>query len=112
MAAVSLTILGQSLSVEATPEQARRLSDLARALEARLPGFTGDSEGLRRLLLTALAMMDETQAARAALARAHEEIERLTDLIEESQPRPQLDQSGAPRQAGRLTALSRAIGMA
>jgi hypothetical protein len=63
------------------------------------------------LILTALALVDETQMARASLALAHEEIERLTDMIVEMQPDPQLERPRAPP-AGRLTALSRAVGAA
>ncbi|GAM96526.1 hypothetical protein U91I_00145 [alpha proteobacterium U9-1i] len=111
MAETTLTILGQPIRIAGTPEQAQRLADLARNLEARLPAFSGDPEGLRRLILTALALMDETQVARASLALAHEEIERLTDMIVETQPDPQPERIRVPPD-GRLTALSRAVGAA
>lgn len=111
MTETTLTILGQEITLDATPEQARRLADLAKALEARMPGFTGDSEGLKRLVLTALALVDETQMTRAKLALAQEEIERLTDMIVELHPDPQPERPRAPP-AGRLTALSRAVGAA
>lgn len=111
MPETTLTILGQPITLDATPEQARRLADLAKALEARLPGITGDADGLKRLILTSLALIDETQMARASLALAHEEIERLTDMIVEGHPDPQPERPRAPP-AGRLTALSRAVGAA
>jgi cell division protein ZapA (FtsZ GTPase activity inhibitor) len=78
---ITLAILGQDITISCTPEEERRLRDLAAALEARL---AGEGDSLRRLALTALSLLDEAQAARAALARAHGEIERLTDMVVEA----------------------------
>jgi|CXWL01.1.fsa_nt_gi cell division protein ZapA (FtsZ GTPase activity inhibitor) len=94
MSEITLRILDQDIRFACAPEEERRLRDLAAALETRLAGFSGDGDGMRRLILTALSLMDEAQAAGAALARAHGEIERLNDLLEETQPDPQRE---APR---------------
>jgi cell division protein ZapA (FtsZ GTPase activity inhibitor) len=80
----TLRILGHDIALDCAPSEQRRLEDLAKGLEARLSGFTGDAAGIRRLVITALSLLDETQAAAAALARAHGEIERLNDMIAES----------------------------
>jgi len=77
-------ILDQDFAIACAEHEQRRLEDLARALEARLAGFSGDPDGLRRLVLTALSLLDEAQAAGAALARARSEIERLTDMVVEA----------------------------
>ncbi|HVY86491.1 MAG TPA: cell division protein ZapA [Caulobacterales bacterium] len=78
----ALRILEWDLSLDCPLEQERRLQDLARALEARLAQLNGrEPEAVKRLLLVALALMDETQAAGAALVRAHNEIERLSDQL-------------------------------
>ncbi len=80
---MQFTILGQSYTLDCTEAEGRRLEDLARALNERLQGVSGEEQ--RRLVFTALALMDETQAAQAALARARSEIERLTDMVVEAQ---------------------------
>ena len=79
------------------PELGGILTD---ALRAR-----GAWEAAQRLAFTALALMDETQAVHAALARARCEIERLTDMVVEAQ----LDAGGAPDSAdrGRVGSLRR-----
>lgn len=79
-----LNILNERFALECAPHEQRRLEDLAAALEARLAGFSGDAGAMRRLVLTALALMDEAQATSAALARARGEIERLTDMLVEA----------------------------
>lgn len=79
-----LNILNERFALECAPHEQRRLEDLAAALEARLAGFSGDADAMRRLVLTALALMDEAQATGAALARARGEIERLTDMLVEA----------------------------
>jgi len=79
-----LHILNEEFRLECAPNEQRRLEDLAAALEARLAGFFGDAEGFRRLVLTALSLLDEAQATNAALARARCEIERLNDLVAEA----------------------------
>jgi len=76
-----LRILDHDLDIECEAHEERRLEDLARALNARLAGFSGDADAMRRLALAALSLMDEAQATHAALARARMEIERLTDLL-------------------------------
>lgn len=95
MPALMLQILGQNIPVECAPGEQRRLQDLAAALDARLTGFSGDQDGVRRLALTALALMDEAQATSAALARARGEIQRLTDMIVEAR----LEDEGPPPRA-------------
>ncbi len=79
-----LRILNEEIALECAPAEQRRLQDLAVALNARLAGFSGDADGMRRLAITALSLLDETQAAGAALARAHAEIERLKDFAAEA----------------------------
>lgn len=79
-----LRILNEEIALECAPAEQRRLQDLAAALNARLAGFSGDADGMRRLAITALSLLDETQAAGAALARAHAEIERLNDSTVEA----------------------------
>jgi cell division protein ZapA len=100
-----ITILGHEIELACQPLEERRLEDLARALNARLSGFSGEPDAVRRLALTALALMDETQAASAALARARLEIERLTDMVVEAQ----LEAATAPDTAdrGRVGSLRR-----
>lgn len=75
------TILDQAVVLDCAAEERRRVEDLARALELRLAGFAGEPDAMRRLILTALALLDEAQATNAALARARCEIERLTDMV-------------------------------
>jgi cell division protein ZapA (FtsZ GTPase activity inhibitor) len=79
-----LKVLGEEIRLECAPDERRRLEDLAAALEARLVRLGGEAGGRRRLVLAALALMDEAQAAAAALARARCEIERLSDLVAEA----------------------------
>lgn len=105
---MQFTILGQSYDLDCTEAESRRLEDLASALNARLQGVTGEQQ--RRLVFTALALMDETQAAQAALARAHCEIERLTDMVVEAQLEAQANAApDAARDAdrGRVSSLRR-----
>jgi cell division protein ZapA (FtsZ GTPase activity inhibitor) len=102
----NLTILGHAITLECSEAESRRLEDLARALNERLEGSSAEPDATRRLVFTALALMDETQAVHAALARARCEIERLTDLVVEAQ----LDaETGAPDSAerGRVNSLRR-----
>lgn len=81
----TVQVLGETYAIECAACDQRRLEDLARALEARLQGFSGDASAMRRLVLTALTLIDEAQATSAALARARIEIERLTDMVVEAQ---------------------------
>jgi cell division protein ZapA (FtsZ GTPase activity inhibitor) len=81
-----IRVLGEAFAVECAPHEQRRLADLAAALDARAAACTGeDGSTMRRLVLAALALMDEAQATGAALARARAEIERLSDLVVEAQ---------------------------
>lgn len=88
MPAILLKVLDQDIALNCGAAEQRRLQDLAAALNARLQGFEGDADAMRRLVLTALALLDETQATAAALHRARGEVERLTDLVLESRPAP------------------------
>lgn len=74
-------VLDTPVSLECAEEERRRLEDLARALEHRIKGFASEPDGTRRLILTALALLDEAQTTSAALVRARCEIERLTDMV-------------------------------
>jgi cell division protein ZapA len=76
-----LNVLDSAVTLDCDEGERRRLEDLARALEARLQGFANEPDAQRRLILTALALLDEAQTTSAALARARCEIERLTDLV-------------------------------
>ncbi len=104
---ITLTILGQDIALSCAPEEERRLRDLAAALEARL---LGEGDSMRRLTLTALSLLDEAQAARAALARAHGEIERLTDMVVEARLATSAEPADADR--GRVNSLRPAPGAA
>lgn len=84
MPAILLHILDQEIPLNCAASEQRRLEDLAAALNARLEGFSGDADAMRRLAITALALLDETQAKAAALVRARGEIERLTDMVVEA----------------------------
>ncbi len=79
-----LILLDVEIALECAPEQERRLRDLAAALEARLRALGAEKAGAEHLLILALSLMDEVQASRAALARAHGEIERLNDMVVEA----------------------------
>ena len=79
----TVKILGEDYAIECAECDTRRLEDLAKLLEQRLQGFSGDVSAMRRLVLTALGLIDEAQATSAALARARMEIERLTDMLVE-----------------------------
>ncbi len=79
-----LTILDEEIVLESTPEEERRLRDLAAALEARAKALGAENATSQSLSIIALSLMDEVQAARAALARAHGEIERLNDMVVEA----------------------------
>lgn len=81
---LTVRILNQDIEIDCMPHEQRRLEDLTKALDARLAGFTGDAEGMRRLVVTSLALLDEVQATTAALVRAHGEIERLNDMVAEA----------------------------
>ena len=100
-----ITVLGQPVEIACQPHEKRRLEDLARALEARVAGVKGDAETMRRLVLTALALMDEAQASSAALVRARGEIERLTDMLIEARLEGCAEPDSADR--GRVGSLRR-----
>ncbi len=101
-----ITILGHDIDLACQPHEERRLEDLSRALDARLAGFTGEPDALRRLALTALSLMDEAQATNAALARARCEIERLTDMVVEAKIEAAAAAPDTPER-GRVGALRR-----
>ncbi|MGE0596711.1 MAG: cell division protein ZapA [Hyphomonadaceae bacterium] len=85
MANVTVHIQGQTIQIDCAPHEQRRIADLAALLESRLAVFSGEPEAMRRLVLTALLLMDEAQAAGAALGRARAEIDRLNELVAEVQ---------------------------
>jgi cell division protein ZapA (FtsZ GTPase activity inhibitor) len=102
----TLTILGRDYLIDCTEQEERRLQDLAKALEARLQAFGADADARRSLILTALALMDEAQTTNAALARAHCEIERLTDMVVEARLEAAQPAAATPER-GRVGALRR-----
>jgi cell division protein ZapA (FtsZ GTPase activity inhibitor) len=101
-----IIVLGHAIELECQPHEQKRLEDLAAALNTRLAGVTGDPDAVRRLTLAALALMDEAQAANAALARARYEIERLTDMLVEAKLEAGDTEPSAPER-GRVGALRR-----
>ena len=80
---VTVRILGEDFRLQCSASERRRIEDLARALEARVTA-EGETSDLRKLILAALALMDEAQTTGAALVRARGEIERLNDMIAEA----------------------------
>jgi cell division protein ZapA (FtsZ GTPase activity inhibitor) len=78
----TVKILDREFTIDCEERDARRLEDLAAALNERVAA--GDGDETRRLVMTALALMDEAQTTCAALARARCEIERLTDMVVEA----------------------------
>ncbi|MBS0386794.1 MAG: cell division protein ZapA [Proteobacteria bacterium] len=79
----TVRILGEDFRLECSAGDRRRIEDLAKALAARL-GESGETTELRKLILAALSLMDESQTTGAALARARGEIERLNDMVAEA----------------------------
>ncbi len=93
MANALVTILGREVEVGCAEADIARIEDLAKSLESRLEALppVGDADALRRLSLVALALVAENQAARAALARAHIEVDRLHEIMIKAPPaRPNL----------------------
>jgi len=80
---VTVHILGEDFRLHCSAGEQRRIEDLAKALEARVTA-EGETSDLRKLILTALALMDEAQTTGAALVRARGEIERLNDMVAEA----------------------------
>ncbi len=109
----TVKILGEDYAIECAECDTRRLEDLAKVLETRLQGFSGDTSAMRRLVLTSLGLIDEAQATSAALARARMEIERLTDMLVEAQlqAEPPPEPSDTPDR-GRVGALRATHGRA
>ena len=107
MPAIQLRILETDIRLDCAAHEQRRLEDLAAALNVRLAGFSGDADAVRRLAVTALALLDETQATNAALVRARGEIERLTDMIVEARAA-----SADDEERGRVASLRVAQGAA
>ena len=108
----TIKILGADYTIECADCDERRLEDLARALESRLQGFSGDTDAMRRLVLTALGLMDEVQAQSAALVRARSEIERLTDMLVEAKIEAATPEPPDTPDRGRVGALRVAQGRA
>jgi cell division protein ZapA (FtsZ GTPase activity inhibitor) len=108
----TVKILGEDYAIECAECDTRRLEDLARALESRLQGFSGDASAMRRLVLTALGLMDEVQTTSAALIRARCEIERLTDMLVEAKLEAQTPEPPDTPDRGRVNALRVAQGRA
>lgn len=108
----TVKILGEDYAIECADCDQRRLEDLAKALDARLQGFSGDTCAMRRLVLTSLGLIDEAQATSAALARARCEIERLTDMLVEAQLEAQTPEPPDTPDRGRVSALRVAQGRA
>lgn len=91
MGEIVLRVLGQNIPVTCRPDEEARLKDLAAALEARVAeADVATPEGVKRLIVAALGLMDEAQASGAALVRARHEIERLNDLLAEAEAAPPL----------------------
>lgn len=107
-----ITILGETYAVDCAACDQRRVEDLAKALEARLQEFSGDAGAMRRLVFTALGLMDEAQATSAALVRARIEIERLTDMLVEAQLEAQAPETPDTPDRGRVGAFRVAQGRA
>jgi hypothetical protein len=108
----NLKILGEDYAIECAACDARRLEDLAKLLETRLQGFSGDTSAMRRLVLTSLGLIDEAQATSAALVRARMEIERLTDMLVEAQLHAEPPEPSDTPDRGRVGALRVAQGRA
>jgi len=105
-------ILNRDFTIECAEGDCRRLEDLAAALDTRLAGFSGDEDAMRRLVLTALALIDQNQAASAALVRARNEIERLSDMVVEAQLEAAKAAQPITDERGRVEALRVAQGAA
>lgn len=107
MSGMKLKIQDRDVSVACAAHDQRRLEDLAKLLNTRLAAFPAEMDACERLALTALSLLDETQARAAALVRARGEIERLTDMLVE-------ERVGAPAniddERGRVGALRAANG--
>lgn len=88
MAEIVIRIQGEEFAITCAPHEQHRVADLAALLESRLSVFSGEPEAMRRLILTALALLDETQTTGAALIRARAEIDRLNDPPEEPRAEP------------------------
>ena len=100
-----LHVMGEEIRIECADSEVRRLEDLATALEARLAAFTGDHSAVRRLAIVSLSLLDEVQAKCAALARAHGEIEHLTDVLAEAQIETEHDEALSD-DAGRIASFT------
>jgi cell division protein ZapA len=105
---MQITILNRQFTIDCTEAEERRIEDLARALDARLQNCS-EPDQLRRVVFTALALMDEVQTTHAALARSHCEIERLTDMVVEAKIEAETAQTKTPDtpDRGRVSSLRR-----
>ena len=94
MAETIIHVLGEEIRFSCPPEEAKRLQDLAAALETRLGGAAPMPS--RMLILLALGLLDEAQGAAAALKRAHCEIDRLNELLAERRADQEGGAGGVP----------------
>lgn len=108
----TITILNQDFVISCAEGDCRRLEDLARALNARLAHYSGDEDGMRRLVLASLSLLDEAQATSAALVRARNEIERLSDMVVEAKLEAAKAVAPVIDDRGRVDALRVAQGLA
>lgn len=105
---MQITVLNRPFTIDCTAAEERRIEDLAKALDARLKACS-EPDQLRKVVFTALALMDEVQTTHAALARSHCEIERLTDMVVEAKIEAEAAQAAAPDTGdrGRVSSLRR-----
>ncbi len=108
----TVKVLDREFSIECAEGDCRRLEDLAATLNARLAGFSGDEDAMRRLVLTAPSLLDQNQAASAALVRARNEIERLSDMVVEAKLEAAKAGANVLDERGRVDALRVAQGAA
>lgn len=105
MAAVTVEINGQSYAIGCLDGQERRLQELARGFDrtvrqvAEEVGSVGD---MRLTLMAALVVADELADARAAAARAQEELRRARDQLARSEARAATALDAAARRVEEL----------
>lgn len=83
MAKADIRIRGRSFSIACTPGQEMRVQRLAEQLDVRLAGISsavGDIGDDRLLLIAALALLDELDAARQAAPSAASDAQAATLL--------------------------------
>jgi len=91
MAKADITIRGRSYSVACAPGQEDRLIALSRQLDGRVEGIAGAIGNIgddRLLLIAALALLDELDAAqRAQAANAGPDIARAAEALSDTATR-------------------------